>query len=138
MVGLRHFLLLVLVEFYLYLWTSYHQHFLKVNLHHEQTLLKGDRLQLSDFFLCYLFYSFGTFMISKRLGSYFYCFFVVLNFLVFCKVGWFSSARAFYVIMKWSLKVLESSFSSVSILSFSANISSIYFKKTFANKKWFN
>ena len=49
------------------------------------------------FFYVFYFYSFDTFMISKRLTNCFYCVFVVFNFLFFYNVGWFSSAiRALY------------------------------------------
>ena len=50
-----------------------------------------------NFLLCFFcfFYSFDTFMARKRPTNYFYCFSVVFNFLFFCNVGWFSSARAF-------------------------------------------
>ena len=34
-------------------------------------------------------------MVSKRLTNYFYCFFIVFNFLFFWNVSWFCSARAF-------------------------------------------
>ena len=52
MVDLRllHIVLLVLLESYLYLWTSYHQCFLKVVLHHEQKLLEVGCFQQWDFF----------------------------------------------------------------------------------------
>ena len=42
-------------------------------------------------FYVIFFYSFDTFMISKRLKNYPYCFFLVFNFLFFWNVGWFSS-----------------------------------------------
>ena len=72
-------------------------------------------------------YSFDTSVISKRLTKCFYCFFVVFNFLFFCNVGCFSSARSFYDILQWSLKILTSS--SVTILSFSVNIISMFSRK---------
>ena len=50
------------------------------------------------FFSVFFFFSFYTFMISKRLRNYFYYVFVVFNFLFFCNVGWFVSARALYYI----------------------------------------
>ena len=68
-------------------------------------------------------YSFDTSMVSKWLTNNFYCFFVVFNFLFFCIVGWFCSARAFYIIYA---VVIASSFSSVTILSFSVNITSAF------------
>ena len=48
------------------------------------------------FFSVFFFFSFYTFMISKRLTNYFYYVFVVFNFLFFCNIGWFISARALY------------------------------------------
>ena len=76
-----------------------------------------------SFFAIIFFYSFETFMVSKRITNYFYCFFVVFNFLFLCNVGWVSSARAFYDIY---VVVIENSFSSGTILSFSVNIVSAF------------
>ena len=79
---------------------------------------------------CYVifFYSFDTSKVSKRLTNYFYCFFVVFNFLFICTVGWFSSARVLYdiyvVVIENSFS--ESSFSSSTILSLTVNIISAF------------
>ena len=90
--------LLVLVQSYIYLCISHCQYFLQVVLHHKRKPSEGGCFPLWDFFFyVFYFYSFDTFNISKRLSNYFYCVFVVFNFLFFCSVDWFSSAiRALY------------------------------------------
>ena len=138
---LLQIILLVLVKSYLYLWISYYHCFLKDVLHHKRKPLESGCFPLWDFLLCYyviFFYSFDTFMVSKRLTNYFYCFFVVFNFLFFCNVGWFCSARVFYdiyvVVIKNSYKLLF--FSNCFILFSQHNFG--IFEKPFAFKKWFN
>ena len=79
--------LLVLVQSYIYLCISHYQYFLQVVLHHKRKPSEGGCFPLRDFFFyVFYFYSFDTFNISKRLTNYFYCVFVVFNFLFFCSV----------------------------------------------------
>ena len=61
--------LLVFGESYLYLWISYYQYFLKVNL------WKVAVYSCDISFHVIFTYSFDIFMISKRLTNYFCCFF---------------------------------------------------------------
>ena len=114
---LLQIVLLVLVESYLYLWISDYQHFLKVVYITSGNLSKV-AVSLCEIF-CYVvfFYSFDTFMVSKRVTNYCYCFFVIFNFLFFWDVGWFSSARAFYDIYVMVIKNSYKFFYLVTILT---------------------
>ena len=137
MVGLRllQIVLLVFVKSYLYLSTSYHQYVLKVVLHHEQKLLEGSCFQLWEFFLLF---SFIALILSWSTNDLQITCIVVSNFLLLCKVGWFSSARAFYNIY---VVTIENSckffFFSYYFILFSQHNFRI-FKKPFVCKKWFN
>ena len=123
---LLQIVLLVLVESYLYL-LIYYQHFLKVVLHHKRKPLEGGCFPLWDSYSYVIFfYSFDTFMVSKRLTNYFYCFFVVFNFLFFCNVCWFSSARAFYDIYVVVNENSHKFFFFSNFFYFSVNIISVF------------
>ena len=78
------------------------------------------------FFYFILFYSFDTSMISKQLSNDFYCFFVVFNFLFFCKVSWFNSARGFCDICVVATEISYEFFFCNYYWFFSANIISAF------------
>ena len=82
MVDLRllHIVLLVLLESYLYLWTSYHQCFLKLFYITSRNFWKVAVSSSEIFFYVIFFYRFDTSMISKRFRNYFSCLVDVFNF----------------------------------------------------------
>ena len=79
-------------------------------------------LRCEIFFNVIFFESSDTSSISKRLTITSTTFFVVFNFLLFCNVRWFSSAREFYDVYVVVIENSHKLFFSVTILFFSASI----------------